>query len=70
MAKLKPIDRPEKVEYYIAQTGLSSDSTGRSYEAGDTVTSRDFGPETIANWLEIGALIVKPEEAEYGGRQE
>ena len=59
----KPIDKPERVEYYIAQTHLVNDKTEREYDKGDTVTSRDFSHATIKNWLEIGVLILKESEA-------
>ncbi|RJX17542.1 MAG: hypothetical protein C4575_12935 [Desulforudis sp.] len=55
-----PIDKQEgRVEYFIAQTQLTNDATERQYEAGETVTSRDFEPGVIDNWLKIGVLVRK-----------
>lgn len=59
MAKSKPVEEQQAVEYFIAQAHLTNDATGREYEAGETVTSRDFEPEVITNWLEIGVLVRK-----------
>ena len=48
MAKLK--------KYRVLADGVESDQTGKRFEKGETVTSKDFKQSVILNWLEIGAL--------------
>lgn len=47
---------------YMCIVGCENDKTGKRFEPGDTVSDKDFSPEVIANWLEIGVLA-KPDSA-------
>ncbi len=57
-----------KIERYEVLILCRNDKTGKRFDVGGVVTSKDFKKAVINNWLEIGVLKPAPRERLNDGR--